>query len=365
MSIKVTKSSDNELMVIFSYSLENVEKIKRIKGRRWDSERKCWIIPNTDDSIVSLKKLFYQELIAFDPLPGIHTNKPEGDELQPLCKLMERELKLRGYSSSTRKAYIDHIKRLSRYYGKSIDNLDSEGLRSYILDLIDTENKSHTYVGQAISAIKFLYGNVLNKNDIIMKIPRPKKEKKLPSVLGRDEAWKLLTVVENIKHRAIFIMIYSAGLRVSEAVRLRLEDIDSERMLIRVKQAKGLKDRYTILSEVALKELREYVKKYRPEGWLFPGERDGKHITERTVQKVFESACNKAGICKDVTVHTLRHSFATHLLEGGTDLRYIQELLGHTSSKTTEIYTHVSENGIRSIQSPLDRLFRDIADYTK
>ncbi len=359
MSIRVSKSNDDELMVMFSYSPERVKTIKRIEGRRWDSKRKCWIVPYTDDSVVSLKKLFNEELIVVEPLLDTNTNKPEEVKNKRLFELMEKELKLRGYGFSTRKAYIGHIRRLSVFFDKSIEDLDLEDLKDYILNLIDTKEKSHTYVGQAISAMKFLFGEVLSKSDIIMDIPRPRKEKRLPSVLGKDETWKLLTSVENIKHRTMFIIIYSAGLRVGEVVRLRLEDIDSERMLIRVRQAKGRKDRYTILSEIALRELREYVKKYRPEGWLFPGEHKGKHITERTVQKVFESVCRRAGINKNVSVHTLRHSFATHLLEGGTDLRYIQELLGHASSKTTEIYTHVSEKGIRSIQSPLDKLFRD------
>jgi site-specific recombinase XerD len=150
--------------------------------------------------------------------------------------------------------------------------------------------------------------------------------------------------------------IYSSGLRVSEVVRLRIKDIDSRRMTIGVKQAKGRKDRITILSNTGLDVLRSYVKKYRPEEWLFPGQDESKHLAERTVQRIFENACKTAKINKDVSVHSLRHSFATHLLEGGTDLRYIQELLGHSSSKTTEIYTHVSTKSIGKIQSPLDRL---------
>lgn len=156
-------------------------------------------------------------------------------------------------------------------------------------------------------------------------------------------------------------MVYSAGLRVGEVVRLKINDIDSKRMLIHVVQGKGSKDRYTILPQLCLEQLRTYAKKYHPETWLFPGPTSGSHLTERTVQKVFENACIKAGISKDASVHTLRHSFATHLLEGGTDLRYIQELLGHSSSKTTEIYyDHVTEKSIMKIQSPLDRIDRKV-----
>ena len=155
------------------------------------------------------------------------------------------------------------------------------------------------------------------------------------------------------------MLIYSAGLRVGEVVRLKPEDIDSERNLIHIRQAKGNKDRYTILSQTALTALNLYLELYRPEKWLFPGAQPGSHLTERSVQKFFDIARDRAGITKDVSVHTLRHSFATHLLEAGTDLRYIQELLGHQSSKTTEIYTHVSKRDIGRIQSPLDRLGKD------
>ena len=159
-----------------------------------------------------------------------------------------------------------------------------------------------------------------------------------------------------ISYGKIFILIYSAGLRVGEVVKLKADHIDSERMLIHIVQGKGRKDRYTVLSQIALSQLRKYFMLYKPEIWLFPGQDNKKHITERTVEKVFKNACKIAKIKKEVSVHSLRHSFATHLLEGGTDLRYIQELLGHTSSKTTEIYTHVTEKSLRNISSPLDKM---------
>ena len=167
---------------------------------------------------------------------------------------------------------------------------------------------------------------------------------------------RILSSVSNIKHKAILMLVYSAGLRVSEVVKLRPADIDSKRMVIHIKGAKGRKDRYTILSETALIALREYWKQYKPMKWLFPGVRPNRHMTTRTVDKILEDACNKVKIRKDVSVHTLRHSFATHLLESGVNLRYIQEILGHKSSKTTEIYTHVSKKNIGKIKSPLDSL---------
>ncbi|RZN37554.1 MAG: recombinase XerC [Methanophagales archaeon ANME-1-THS] len=195
------------------------------------------------------------------------------------------------------------------------------------------------------------------RRKFVYEIKRPKKDKKLPVVLSQAEVSQILSSVSNIKHKAILMLIYSAGLRVGEVVRLKPEDIDSERTLIHIKGAKGKKDRYTMLSDVIIEIFKEYWKRYKPEKWLFMGIKPEKHISTRTVQAIFEHTCEKAGITKGVSVHSLRHSFATHLLESGTDLRYIQELLGHKSSKMTEIYTHVSNKDIGKIKSPLDSLF--------
>lgn len=223
----------------------------------------------------------------------------------------------------------------------------------------DNQAVSHAYIDQTISALKFLYGEVLHKPEVVKVVPRPKKERKLPEVLDQTEVMRILKSVENLKHRTILVLTYSAGLRVGEVVRLKSEDIDKGRKLIHIRQAKGRKDRYTVLSQVAWGFLGAYLRKYRPDRWLFPGADPDRHLTERSVQHIFEKACDKAGIKKNVSVHTLRHSFATHLLERGTDLRYIQELLGHASSKTTEIYTHVSKRNIGAIESPLDRMFKE------
>jgi integrase/recombinase XerD len=187
-------------------------------------------------------------------------------------------------------------------------------------------------------------------------IDRPNKEKTLPSVLSTEEVVEILKQTDNIKHKAILMTIYSAGLRISEAINLRIKDIDSDRMQIRVEQGKGRVDRYTLLSEKTVLILRQYFKQYRPSIWLFEGVKKGEQYSTRSIQSIFQSAVQKAGITKDVSVHTLRHSFATHLLENGTDLRYIQNLLGHANSKTTEVYTHITTKGFEQIKSPLDKL---------
>ncbi|TCX54619.1 recombinase XerC [Dehalobacter sp. 12DCB1] len=221
--------------------------------------------------------------------------------------------------------------------------------------MIDKKH-SHSFVNQSISAIKFFFFSVLGRTDICYNLPRPKKEEILPDVLSQEEVFCILRSVKNIKHRAILFLIYSAGLRVSEVVNLQVNDIDKSRMLIHIRQAKGRKDRYSILSEITLNILRKYVREYKVKDWLFKGGNEGSHLSERSVQNIFKEACTKANIKKDVSVHSLRHSFATHLLEGGTDLRYIQELLGHKNSKTTEIYTHVSQRDLAKIHSPIDAL---------
>ena len=221
--------------------------------------------------------------------------------------------------------------------------------------LAEDKGSATSTLNQAINAVKFYYGSMLKKK-FVYEVKRPRKDRKLPTVLSKEDVTKIINSVDNLKHKALLMLVYSAGLRVGEVVRLNPEDIDSDRMLIHIKGAKGRKDRYTMLSEIALAVIREYRSQYKPEKWLFEGARAGRYLSTRTVEKILEHACKKAAIRKDVSVHTLRHSFATHLLEGGTDLRYIQELLGHKDSKTTEIYTHVSTKSIGKIKSPLDTL---------
>ena len=206
----------------------------------------------------------------------------------------------------------------------------------------------------AICSIKFWYCKVQKIPEFEFQIYIPRKEHLLPNVLSREEVTRIFKHVKNIKHKAMLMLTYSAGLRVSDVVSLKISDIDSKRGVITIHSGKGRKDRVSLLSSKALVVLKEYYKAYRPQGWLFPGSEEGKHITARSIQAVFERACNEAKLIKKPTMHWLRHSFATHLLESGVDLRYIQELLGHSSSKTTEIYTHVTTKQIEKIKNPLD-----------
>ncbi len=261
------------------------------------------------------------------------------------------------YSPNTQKTYMGYFSDFRRYFRfKDIYHIGKDEINRYILDLIQTNNISPSQQNQRINAIKFYYEKVLGREKEYYNIQRPKKEYHLPKVLSKKEIKCMIQSCENLKHKCILMILYSAGLRRSELLDLQIDDIDSKRMLILIKGAKGNKDRITLLSERLLSMLRDYYKKYKPEKYLFEGQRGNKYSAS-SVANILKHATLKAGIRKNVTPHMLRHSFATHLLEQGTDLRYIQELLGHNSSKTTEIYTHISKKTITNIQNPMDDMF--------
>lgn len=275
-------------------------------------------------------------------------------------KKVLQELKLRGYSTRTIKSYMWFLKRFFEYFkGREYLKITKEEIESYLFEIIKTKNPSYSAQSQQINAIKFYYEKVLGKPKIVYNLPRPKKPKTLPKVMSRNEVYKLLSVTSNIKHKAILHIIYSGGLRLGELLNLKITDIDSDRMLIHIRGGKGKKDRTTILGKTCLLVLRDYYLSYKPSVWLFESIKKGKQYSAKSVQNIFKANLKKAGIRKAFTVHSLRHSFATHLLEQGVDLRYIQELLGHSSSKTTEIYTHVSTKNLQNIITPADIIFSD------
>lgn len=267
-----------------------------------------------------------------------------------------RKLKLKRYSESTIRTYCSMFSRfLKSFPDRDPNYIKPEEIKIYLLQQIDENSISSGFQNQLINSIKFYYEKVLNHPREIYYLERPKKERKLPAVLSLDEVQRIIKHIKNIKHRAIISTIYSGGLRISELINLRITDIDSKRMQIRVSDSKGKKDRITLLSANILELLREYYIEYKPKLWLFEGP-DNKQYSKSSIQEIFKRAKNKARIKKHATVHTLRHSFATHLLERGTDLRYIQELLGHRSPNTTQIYTHVSNRSLNIIKSPFDDL---------
>jgi site-specific recombinase XerD len=258
------------------------------------------------------------------------------------------------YSPNTIKIYTHYFKKfLEDIDGHEAKNISPEQINRYILHLIKSEGLSGSLQNQVINALKFYYEKVLKREKLHLDIERPKKSRILPNVLSTREIETILNQIDNIKHKCLIALIYSSGLRRSEVLSLKINDVDSGRMLIKIRNSKGNKDRYSILSKNVLNLLREYYQEYKPNIWLFEGQK-GFQYSATSVQKVFQVAVKKAKLNKTVSLHTLRHSFATHLLEQGVDLRYIQTLLGHQSSKTTEIYTHVSTNNFSKIKNPLD-----------
>ncbi len=329
------------IKVSFPYNPRYISKIKTIKDYKWHPEDKSWSIPSSESTIMKILSFFDTEDIDYDP---------------SLClESLKRDLLSRRCSPRTIKSYLHYNEDFLRFTKKSPMCVSNSDVRDYLCYLVEKRNVSASTLNVAINALKCYYGNVL-KRGFIYEVERPKKDRRLPVVLNQGEISSILSVVSNLKHKLMLMLMYSAGLRVSEVVKLRPADIDFQRKLIHVKGGKGRKDRYTILSDVAVKILHEYLKEYGESKYLFPSQDREKHLTTRSVEKIFSDACKKAGVKKNATAHSLRHSFATHLLESGVDLRYIQELLGHKSSKTTEVYTHVSNKELSKIKNPLDNL---------
>jgi len=275
---------------------------------------------------------------------------------------MDRELRIRGYAENTRKSYIGNMRCFVRFFMRPPDELTAEDVKQYQLFLTKDKRVSWSTFNVHVCAIRFFYREVLRVEWDVKQIPYQRSGRRLPVVLSCEEVRALLDTTTNLKHRALLMILYSAGLRPSEAIHLQLADIDSGRMMIRVDQGKGRKDRYVMLSEKLLVTLRRYWREYQPALWLFPGQDPSCPLTRGSLEKLFTRAKKKAGIQKPVTPHSLRHSFATHLLERGVNIRVIQRLLGHRSLRSTEIYTHVAESYVRDTRSPLDDLLPDIED---
>ena len=348
-----------------------IGRLRNLPGGRWECEKEYWSFPRTREALEKLLAALRIDWHHLDHdvavgLGLIKTTPSKPKQVSPLRPLISselesvrRELRIRNYSPKTIKAYRSCIRLFVDFFApRHPRELSSDDIRRYILHQIDEKKLSAGTVSQTLNALRFLYGEIYKRPFELGGIKHPKKSRKLPVVLSLDEVKRLFESVGNLKHRVLLMLAYSAGLRVGEVVRLKPEDIDSNRKLIRIQLGKGRKDRYTILSNVVLDGLREFWKAYRPKVWLFEGRPAGKRYSERSAQKVFEQAAKKAGIRKRVSIHSLRHSFATHLLEQGTDIRFIQELLGHRSVKTTEIYTHVSRQKIASLRSPIDTIIQ-------
>lgn len=344
--------------------------VKQLPNPKWSNSYKMAYIINNKVNLDRIYELFRG--VAWVNCNYFFKNRPNTSNLEALDINSYRErkitpgyrtcpeeyfqkLEIKKYALNTARTYITLFEQFINYYKDlEIDKINDQDIRSYLSELVKTE-RSTSYINQSINAIKFYYEVVLEMPNRFYEIERPRKQEKLPTVLSKEEVFEMLNKTTNIKHRSIIGLLYSAGLRISELRNLKIEDIDSSRMLIHVKGSKGNKDRYTLLGNQFLTDLRSYYKVYKPNVYLFESP-SGEKYSSTSIQKIVKRSAGWARIRKKVTPHTLRHSFATHLLENGTDLRYIQNLLGHGSSKTTEIYTHVAVNNIRAIKSPIDFL---------
>ena len=269
---------------------------------------------------------------------------------------MMKDLQLKGISDKTQKKYFREVGLMTAYFDKPLQDLEDKEVKEYLLHMLEDRRLSRGTYKCYVAAIKFLYNTTLNRPEVVEKIQYPKAKKTLPVVLDLAEVKSMLSVTENLKHKALLTITYSAGLRVSEAAKLKVTDIDSKRMMVRVQQGKGMKDRYSILSQTTLELLRRYWRQYRPKEWLFEGQKEGTHMCYTAIRTIFIEAKERAGITKPASVHTLRHSFATHLIEGGTSLHHVQLLLGHRSPTTTTVYLHVSKMNLAQVASPLDSI---------
>ena len=329
------------IAVYFEKNTELIARIKTFEDARWSPNNKYWHLPDTEANRLHFK------------LPLAHTLVPNAEGIASI-ETFKRYLLSKRYSPNTINTYSEALKSFLTFCNtKAVKDITNEDVILYNNDYILKHNLSSSYQNQIVNAIKLYFKIVKDTAIEIDKIHRPKREKVLPNVLSKEEVLKIIDATENLKHKTLLALIYSAGLRISEALNMKPKDIDSVRMLIHVKNAKGKKDRYTLLSEKVLLLLREYYLIYKPKEFLFEGQFGGLY-SSRSAQIILKQSSEKAGIKKTITLHTLRHSFATHLLESGTDLRYIQDLLGHSSPKTTMIYTHVSNNSLKKIKNPFD-----------
>lgn len=349
------------------YNQELINRVKSIAGARWSQSKKCWYFIKREFHLSSIFEAL--QPISYVDYSALKTNSKTNQIPQksktvtkPKVELPEayyNVLDQKRYSESTKATYINYFGDYVRHFkGRTLEEIHTEEINNYLLELIRNKKISASQQNQRINAIKFYYEKVLGKEKIYFKIERPKRSNTLPNVLSTIEIRLIIDHAKNIKHKCIIALLYSAGLRRSELINLKLTDILSGQMQIKIRNSKGNKDRYVGLSKHLLQLLRQYFLEYKPKEWLIEGQKGGKYSGE-SILKIVKASAKKAGIARKVTPHMLRHSFATHHLESGTNLRYIQEFLGHSSSKTTEVYTHVAKTDFSKFKNPLDELYND------
>jgi integrase/recombinase XerD len=356
----IEHKKQKRILVKFNYDAAVIKKLKETTDAKWSSSLKAWHIADTESNRIKCKLPLTKKDNNFITFQVKEENNLSEQNKVLLQKLVQ-QLQLKAYSNSTINTYKNEVHIfMQTLKAVNAQTLTIEDLRRYIHYCITTLQLKENTIHSRLNALKFLYEKVLGREKFFIELPRPKKHLQLPKVLGQQELKKLFASPKNLKHKAILFVAYSAGLRVSEVINLRLQDIDRERQQIFVHCSKGKKDRYVRLSPMVLDVLEQYYKKsvIKPTNYLFEGQEKGKPYTIRSAQQIFTDAKNDAGILKTISFHSLRHSFATHLLEKGVDVMFIKDILGHFDIKTTERYLHVRKDVLINIESPIDDLYR-------
>ncbi len=364
VKLSIEKKQNSEAIAIhFDDNQLIFEKMDKMAGAKWSDNHKFWYILKEDfnlntfyESLKDVAYIDYSKLVAntaknqkqtdIKPLPKL----PKGDIPESYINLLEQK----RYSQSTISTYCSYFREFTgQFINRELLTISPEEINEYILNLIRTRNISLSQQNQRINAIKFYFEKVLGREKEYLTIERPRSERKLPDILSKNEIGSMIKHTHNLKHKCLIAILYSGGLRRSELINLKLNNVDSNRMLLKIIGAKGKKDRYVQLARPILQLLRDYYLKYKPQKWLLEGQ-VGEQYSSTSISNVIKRAAKRANIKRRVFPHMLRHSFATHHLEQGTDLRYIQAMLGHESTKTTEIYTHVTETNINKFKNPIE-----------
>lgn len=345
----VTHQGKARIALQFEYSKEANERVRKLTGVKWSSTLKAWHVPDTPAN----RKLFKLP----EKEPAFITATPD-TATQYRLKVVAGKIKLKGYSPQTAKNYGNHLKEyfttISKKYNP--DEVTKDIIEKYLLWRLEKKEASESDMNSHINAIKFYYEQILGRSRMLFELPRPKKPMQIPRMFSKEDIEKILKAIDNLKHKTILLLCYSSGLRVSEVVSLRVKDIDSNRMVINIRAAKGKKDRIVPLSPTTLKHLRAYFKEYKPTDFFFEGQNKGEPYSKRSAQAVLAIAKKKAKVNKPGSIHALRHSYATHLLDKGVDITYIQKILGHNDLKTTLRYLHVTNRDLSRIESPIEDL---------
>ena len=362
---KIVHKNESRIKINFPFNQQIASRLRQIPDARWSKTHKAWHIPDSKEAVKHLCELF--------PEVTLHWNEA-GDKKGPkkpeliIKKEIPTEIKNhitdfiewmshKRYSPSTIETYTEAVRIFLMFImPKTAHEIRPDDMIKFVNEYIIKNHLSYAYQNQFVNASKLFFREVIKSKMDVEKFERPRPQHKLPNVLSKEEVKAILEALVNVKHRTMLCLVYACGLRRSELLNLKFDSIDSKRGLLLIRDSKGKKDRVVPISEKIILMLRAYYKMYKPKEWLFEGQFEGTRYSEQSLMSILKQALSKTNIKKPVSLHWLRHSYATHLLEGGTDLRFIQELLGHKSSKTTEIYTHVSTKSLKNIKSPFDDL---------